>query len=87
MHYDFGQWALAGIIATSFISSFSDCSIIKTSQSQNPFMQLADLFSYVELLKYKIQKGYLTKSETAFFGGIKNLKANYIKTLEDKYIK
>lgn len=86
LHYDFGQGPLAGIITTSFISVFPNCEIIKTNQSENPFMQVADLFAYIQLLKYKIGKGYLTKSETKFFGGIKNLKNNYIKALDKKYL-
>ena len=84
LHYDFGQGPLAGILTSSFLSVFSDCEIVKTIQSQNPFMQIADLFAYVELLKYKMNKGYLTKSETQFFGGIRNFKHNYLKSLEKK---
>ena len=87
LHYDFGQGPLAGIITSSFLSSFPDCKIVKTPQSQNPFMQIADLFAYTELLKYKVNKGFLTKSETNFFGGISNLKKNYIKALDKKYLK
>lgn len=86
LHYDFGQGPLAGIISSSFLSAFPDCEIIKTPQSQNPFMQIADLFSYFELLRYKIDKGFLTKSETKFFGGIKNLKSNYLESLYEKYL-
>ena len=86
LHYDYGQGALTGIITTAFLFKFPNCKIIKTSQSQNPYMQLADLFAYFELLKYKISKRYLTKSETRFFGGIRNLKDNYINKLEDKYL-
>lgn len=84
IHYDFGQGPLAGIISSSFLSAFPDCEIVKTPQSQNPFMQIADLFAYIELLKYKVNKGYLTKSETQFFGGMRNLKHNYLKPLEEK---
>ena len=86
LHYDFGQGPLAGIISSSFLSTFPDCEIIKTTQSENPFMQVADLFAYSELLKYKIDKGFLTKSETKFFGGIKNLTSNYLKSLYEKYL-
>lgn len=86
LHYDYGQGALTGIIATAFLSRFPNCHIIKTPQSQNPFMQLADLYAYFELLKYKISKSYLTKSESRFFGGIRNLKDNFINKLEDKYL-
>ena len=86
LHYDYGQGALAGIITTAFLSKLPQCRIIKTKQSQNPFMQLADLFSYLELLEYKISKSYLTKSEFRFFVGIKNLKNNYISRLKGKFL-
>lgn len=86
LHYDYGQNALAGIIATGFLSRFPNCKIVKTPQSQNSFMQLADLFAYFELLKYKISKSYLSNSESKFFGGIKELKDKYIKKLESKYL-
>ena len=66
LHYDFGQGPLTGIIISLFLSTFSDCKIVKTNQSQNPFMQLADLFAYSELLRYKLSKGFLTTSETKF---------------------
>ena len=84
IHYDFGQGPLAGIISSSFLSAFPDCEIVKTPQSQNPFMQIADLFAYIELLKYKVNKGYLTRSETLFFGGMRSLKHNYLKPLNEK---
>ena len=86
LHYDFGQNILGGIIATSFSSQFSNSKVIKTSQSENPFMQVADLFAFLELLRYKMAKGYLSPSENRFFGGMKNLNKNYLKSLEDKYL-
>ena len=48
-------------------------------------MQIADLFAYIELLKYKVNKGYLTRIESQFFGGIRNLKHNYLKPFEKKF--
>lgn len=86
LHYDFGQGSLAGIITTVFLTKLNNCRIIKTTQNQTPFLQLADLFAYFELLKYKVIRGYLTKSETKFFGGLKNLKVNYLKNFNDKYL-
>ena len=86
IHYDYGQSSLSGIITASFLSFFSNSEIVKTAQSETPFMQLSDLYAYFELLKYKISKGHLTKSETSFFGGTNNLKKNYIKSLESKYM-
>ena len=87
IHYDFGQGILAGLITSSFLSRFPDSIVVKTTQAQDPFMQIADLFAYFKLLQYKIDKGYLTNSENRFFGGISNLKKNYLKTLDKKYLK
>ena len=86
LHYDFGQTPLAGIIYSVFVAKFSDCEIIKTFQQETPFMQLADFYSYFELLKYKINKGYLSNSERKFFGDIRTLKKKYLKTIAKKYI-
>lgn len=86
LHYDYGQGILAGIITGTFLSMFTNCKIVKTPQSQNPYMQLADLFAYFELLQYKMSKSYLTKSETRFFGGIRNLRDKVIHNLERKYL-
>ena len=41
---------------------------------------------FIQLLKYKINKGYLIKSEARFFGEMKNLKENYINALDKKYL-
>ena len=86
LHYDNGQGTLTGIIAGTFLSKIHNCTILKTLQSQNSYMQLADLYAYFELLKYKISNSYLTKSESKFFGGIRNLKNNFIDVLNNKYL-
>ena len=86
LHYDFGQTPLAGIISSVFVAKFSDCEIIKTFQQETPFMQLADFYSYFELLKYKINKGYLSNSERKFFGDTRTLKKKYLKTIVKKYM-
>lgn len=86
LHYDYGQRVLTEIITTIFLSKFSNCKMYKTAQSQSPFMQLADLFAYFEMLKYKVSRGYLTKSESKFFCGIRNLRDNHINKYAGKYI-
>lgn len=49
-------------------------------------MQVADLFSYFELIKYKIQKAGLSKYEIKFFGETRKIKKDYLKQLEEKCI-
>ena len=84
IHYDYGQSILTGIITATFVSKLTNCTIVKTEQHQSPFMQLADLFAYYGMLEYKIAKSYLTKSESKFFGGIKNFKKTYLNAFGDK---
>ena len=84
LHYDYGQSILTGLITAAFLSKISSCKVVKTSQSETPFMQVADLFAYFDLLNYKISKSFLSKSETKFFGGIRNLKKNYLTQLMSK---
>ncbi len=86
LHYDFGQERLADIITTAFVFKYPNCKMIKTKQSESPFMQIADLFAYFELLKYKVSKGFITKSERNFFGNLKNIKNSYLKNIADKYL-
>ena len=50
-------------------------------------MQVADLFSYFELLKYKVIKNKLSKHEINFFGMSRKIKKDYILQLEKKFIK
>ena len=87
VHYDNGQSFLKGVLLSSFRALSKNITIIKTSQQENPFMQVADLFSYFELIKYKIQKACLGKYEISFFGMSKKIKKDYLKQLEDKFLK
>lgn len=84
LHYDFGQEELKECIVAAFLEKQLNFKLIKTMQIESCFMQVADLYAYFELLKYKISKGYLSKSENAFFGGIREVKRKYIECLEDK---
>ena len=86
LHYDYGQSILTGLITATFLSKISSCKVVKTSQSETPFMQVADLFAYFDLLNYKISKSFLSKSEMKFFGGIRNLKKNYLVQLSSKHL-
>ena len=47
--------------------------------------QAADVMCRLELVKTKLLvNGFVSKSEDRFFGGIKNLKKNYLKPLSRK---
>ncbi len=86
IHYDNGQEFLKGVLLTAFRGITKKVTIVKTLQQENPFMQVADLFSYFELIKYKISKSGLSKHEINFFGMSRKIKKDYLKPLENKYI-
>ena len=87
IHYDNGQDFLKGVLLTAFRTISKNVIFIKTLQQENAFMQVADLFSYFELIKYKISKACLSKYEIAFFGEHRKIKKDYLKQLSDKIIR
>lgn len=86
VHYDNGQDFLKGTLLTAFRMFSKKIVMEKTLQKENTFMQVADMFSYFELIKYKIQKAGLNKNEINFFGGSRKIKKDYLKQLGDKYL-
>ena len=86
VHYDNGQDFLKGALLTAFRMFSKNVVIVKTLQQENVYMQVADLFSYFELIKYKIRKACLSKYEIKFFGETRKIKKDYLKQLEEKYI-
>lgn len=87
IHYDNGQEFLKGALLTAFRMITRKVTIVKTLQQDNPFMQVADLFSYFELIKYKITKSGLSRHEINFFGMSRKIKKDYLNQLEDKFYK
>ena len=86
VHYDNGQDFLKGALLVAFRIISKNVAMVKTLQQENAFMQVADLFSYFELIKYKIQKAGLSKYEIDFFGESRKIKKDYLKQLEKKRI-
>ena len=86
VHYDDGQPFLKEALVKAFGNISNKTSFIKTLQQENSFMQVADLFSYFALLKFKIEKACLSKHEIHFFGNSKKIRKDYLKQLEDKII-
>lgn len=84
LHYDGGQQMLRGVLISAFRAKGIPAVMEKTLQSDDPFMQIADLLGELELLTYKAKAGTLTKSERAFFGEGGKIKKDYIKQLESK---
>lgn len=86
VHYDNGQDFLKGALLTAFRMFSKNVVTVKTLQQDNAYMQVADLFSYFELIKYKIQKAGLSKYEIKFFGETRKIKKDYLKQIEEKFI-
>lgn len=84
LHYDGGQQMLRGVLIAAFRAKGIPAIMEKTFQTDDPFMQIADLLGELELLRYKAKSGTLTKSERAFFGQWGKIKKDYIKQLKNK---
>lgn len=80
-HYDGGQAFLKGIFASLSSSVLSTAHYIDTQQKDHPFMQAADLLSYMELVWFHACNGQLTESEIKFFGLKRKIKKDYIRHL------
>lgn len=52
--------------------------------SEYKLFQVSDLLCTIELVKLKLDNNMFSKSETAFFGNVRDLKKNYIKPLSKK---
>lgn len=86
VHYDNGQEFLKEILLSAFKAIPKKIKMVKTLQQNNPFMQVADLYSFLELIKYKIAKSGLSKQEKAFFGSPRKIKKDYLSQLKGKYL-
>lgn len=86
LHYDGGQQMLRGVLIGAFRAKGIPAVMEKTVQSDDPFMQIADLLGELELLTYKAKAGTLTKSERAFFGEWGKIKKDYVKQLRSKHL-
>ena len=86
VHYDNGQDLLKGVLLASFRTINKKVKFVKTLQQEEPFMQVADLYSYFELLSYKVDNGLIGKNEELFFGMNKKIKSDYLKQLKTKYL-
>ncbi|MCR5308504.1 MAG: DUF3800 domain-containing protein [Bacilli bacterium] len=82
--YDNGQIQLKTMLTTIFNAYFLNFEMILSLQSEQPFMQIADLFATLNLLEYKIKESSLSNSENVFFGGRRMLKKTYLKILKTK---
>ena len=86
VYYDNGQTQVTSLLKEAF-AMFSSKTVFVPDvvPSRYRLFQVADVACTLELVKAKLlETGSLTESEDRFFGGIRNLKKNYLKPLARK---
>lgn len=84
IYYDNGQVEVSKILSSVFNALLPNPIFRKVMPAEYKLFQAADLLCTIELVKLKIKNNLLSKSETVFFGNIRDLKKNYIKPLSRK---
>ena len=86
VYYDNGQTQVTALLKEAFAIYSSKVEFATDVQpSKYRLFQVADVICTLELVKAKLMdNGLISESEDRFFGGIKNLKKNYLKPLSRK---
>ncbi|WP_322153293.1 DUF3800 domain-containing protein [Paratractidigestivibacter sp.] len=85
VYYDNGQKQITNLVNTLF-NAFLEADVRKVSPSDYSLFQAADMFCTLTLLEEKLADEGLSKSETEFFLGERNLRKNYLKPVARKRI-
>lgn len=84
VYYDNGQIELTKILTAVFNALYTNVEFRKVKPADYKLFQIADLICTVELLAEKAESNKLTRSETEFFGGGRDLRKNYLKPIRKK---
>ena len=84
IYYDNGQVELTKIITSVFNALYSNVEFRKVRPVDYKLFQVADLICSLELLSIKANAKTLSKSEKEFFGSVKTIRQNYLKSLLKK---
>lgn len=84
VYYDNGQKEITRIINSVFSALLPVVEIRRVAPSDYCLFQAADMVCTLELLAKKAEAGCLSKSESDFFRGVRNLKKNYLKPIRKK---
>ena len=86
VYYGNGQTQVTALLKEAFSIYSSKMEFVSgVSPTRYRLFQAADVICTLELVKAKLlENGTMTESEDRFFGGVKNLKKNYLKLLERK---
>lgn len=80
VYYDGGQKEITTII-NSVLNVLLEVEVKRVRPSDYRLFQAADMICTLELLAAKAAEGTLSKSEREFFGGVRDLRKNYLKPL------
>lgn len=86
LYYDGGQREVSAVLNAVFITLL-DVEMRRVAPMDYALFQAADLICTLELARTKLAHGGLSKSEDAFFRGIRNLKKTYLKPLARKELR
>lgn len=81
VYYDNGQVELSKILSSVFNILFSNVEFRRVKPIDYKLFQVADLICTVELIKTKVDKNILSKSEYDFFGSSREFKKNIYKNI------
>ena len=84
IYYDNGQVEVSKILSSVFNALLPNPIFRKVMPADYKLFQVADLLCSMELVKLKMENNQYSKSETAFFGHVGDLKKNYLKPLSKK---
>ena len=84
VYYDNGQIELTKILTSVFNTLFDHVEFRKVSPADYKLFQVADLICTVELTSHKFETGQPSHSELEFFHSARELRKNYLKSLERK---
>ena len=84
IYYDNGQMELTKILTSVFSTFYAHVEFRKVKPVDYKLFQIADLICTLELLEEKAETNSFSRSETDFFGNIRNFKKNYLKPIKKK---
>lgn len=84
IYYNNGQVEVSKLLSSVFNALLPNPIFRKVMPSEYKLFQVSDLLCTIELVKLKLDNNMFSKSETAFFGNVRDLKKNYIKPLSKK---
>lgn len=84
LYYDNGQHELNRILNTVLATQLADYDVRKVLPSDYRLFQVADLICTLELLKIKMERGQLSKSEEKMFHSKRELKKDFLKGIAKK---